>query len=164
MISKTNSYYISPKGISYLVLKKKKCPLCKAKLVKTKEKKYTGIEKEYLMDNLNTRYVENYDIKIFYNCDFCNKSYSLEELATGKINNSNINERTPEEIKKSDEKMQNELVKYKKTRKFIFRLIYSVFFVVAFLSYFAEGSIIPFLMIFPIAIILMVSFEWSIRK
>lgn len=45
MIPKTNSYHLSLKGMIYLLFKKKRCPLCKGKLIKTTEKEYTGIEK-----------------------------------------------------------------------------------------------------------------------
>lgn len=64
----------------------------------------------------------------------------------------------------SDEKLRNKIEKYKKLNVFILRFLYLTFFVVAIFVFFLEESIIPFLMIFPAAIILMISFEWAIRK
>lgn len=164
MIPKTNSYHLSLKGMIYLLFKKKRCPLCKGKLIKTTEKEYTGLEKEYVLNNLNTPYTENYDVHISYNCNFCNTRYSLEELAGDPVNHSKDNKKSLEEIKASDEKLRNKIEKYKKLSVFIMRFLYLIFFVVAIFVFFLAESIIPFLMIFPAAIILMISFEWAIRK
>lgn len=159
-MGKSYSYDISFKGTIYLLFRKKICPTCQGVLVKFKEKEYTGIER----GSSNIPYTENYDVQIFYKCDSCNKSYPLEVLAGGTVRKSKRKKRSLEEIKKSDEKMIKEMEKSKKQAKYLLRLIYLAFFVAAFLAHILSGSIIPFLMAFPMAVILMIAFESSIKK
>lgn len=80
------------------------------------------------------------------------------------VNHSKDNKKSLDEIKVSDEKFRKEIKKYKKLSVFILRFIYVAFFVVAILSLFLAESIIPFLMIFPMAVFLMLAFEISIKK
>jgi hypothetical protein len=66
--------------LKFLLLEKKSCKNCGAKMEKITDEEFKGIERDIDMDGYASD-VETYKVNISYYCPECNKKYSLEELA-----------------------------------------------------------------------------------
>ena len=69
--------------LKYLFFSKKTCKICGTKMKKVTTEEYTGVEKWVDLHGIKSN-KENYKVEYYYHCPKCNKTYSLEELSSGK--------------------------------------------------------------------------------
>ncbi|NOW06114.1 hypothetical protein [Clostridium beijerinckii] len=69
--------------IKYLFFNKKRCKKCGIKMKKVTTEQYVGIKKWVDDEGIKSE-SENYKVQYYYHCPKCNKTYSLEELASRK--------------------------------------------------------------------------------
>jgi ssDNA-binding Zn-finger/Zn-ribbon topoisomerase 1 len=69
--------------LKFMLFGKKKCPKCNEKLMRDDIKKWTGKGDKYIGDGSSGttfKNVEQYEVKIAYKCEKCNKNYTISEL------------------------------------------------------------------------------------
>ncbi len=157
---------LSFKAVIYYFFKKKTCPECGGKLLKSTEKRYCGLKKgrgfTHSLTTFSNPYYEDYQVTILYQCEKCNKSFQLEELATGK--KMIILKKSDEEIKRSDQRIEKQLKKLNKITPYLLRGIYLLFFLVSIIMFFLPDGIPFVLFTLPMAIVLLIAFEMEIKK
>ena len=73
----------STKELVYFLFRRKKCPICKQKLERTK--KTTPEENEVSSLELGKKYVgPSNKVELYYSCGECNKLFTLTDLSNNK--------------------------------------------------------------------------------
>lgn len=82
------SVELTGKEITYFFFKKKSCPVCSKKM--KRQKKVESLGEGLDSVKLGQYYIgERHEITLFYQCEDCNKLYTIGELA-GEKNDLNI--------------------------------------------------------------------------
>ncbi len=161
MKNKTYVYSMSFNTLIYYIFKKKKCFICGNKLIKIKKETYQGLKKRSANSILTTStcpFYKEYKVDILYRCDNCNKIFKIEEL-TGEESDLNLRKKSYEEIRLSDEKIEKELIEYKRKSIYFMRIMYTFIFILSFLVLFLKRVLFSFLMIFLVGLIWMLITE-----
>jgi uncharacterized protein YbaR (Trm112 family) len=78
----------TPKELKYKLFGKKICPVCKSKLVLSKEKEFSRTARGMSMSSISGmslgRMVDVYQITEYYCCEQCNRKFTITELTEGK--------------------------------------------------------------------------------